>query len=83
MKRDVKCPDCDGSGRNPAVIARSEAWRDPVTGREDAAYEGPAQCGRCGGTGGLPSRQSVPVLRVPADHPRAAEIAAMLEENPQ
>lgn len=51
MKRDAKCPDCDGSGRNPAVIATSEAWTDPNTGRQDPAYEGPAQCGRCSGTG--------------------------------
>jgi hypothetical protein len=74
VRREIPCPDCGATGRNQAIIARSEAHGDAP------AYEGPAQCDRCAGTGALPASRPVPVLRIPADHPRAAEIAALLAE---
>lgn len=80
MKRTDPCPDCGGSGRHATAIARHPEHVDP-DGTVHPAYEGPAQCDLCGGTGKV-SKAPAPVhqIRVPADHPHAKRIQELLEQ---
>jgi len=63
------------------IVATSEAWTDPASGVEYPAFEGDPQCDRCAGTGKISNAPAaVAKITVRADHPRAKEIAALLEE---
>lgn len=86
MKRTEQCPDCSGTGRDESVIAKHPEHRlPPLEGEElgelvHEAYEGPAQCDRCAGRGLVGEGYVDRTIKVPHDHPRAAEIAALLKE---
>lgn len=68
MKRTEVCPRCGGSGRNPAIVCKDAEGKDID-----------AHCDLCAGTGRIGVGE-VPQMRVPVNHPRAAEIARLLEE---
>lgn len=79
MKRDSQCSACGGSGRHPELIAKHDAL--VVDGVEvHPAYEGPAQCDACAGTGKVGVGNRALTLKVPHDHPNAAKIKALLAE---
>lgn len=78
MKRTEQCPRCDGTGRDAELIAKHPEHTNP-DGTVVPAYEGPAQCALCSGTGKIGKGYVDRTIKVPHDHPKAKEIERLLK----